>query len=96
MPATPTYDTVVTDLQIDPERIAARPCWSFEIAERVRKHRKKALRSTLRKKSTPPKQQSPAKKQTTAKKPTPQTRSKPRPATRSRPKREAAAKQAST
>lgn len=52
MPTTPTYDMVVEDLQIDPERIAARPSWSFEVAERVRKHRKKALRSARPKKRT--------------------------------------------
>lgn len=50
MSATPTYDTVVEELRIDPERIAARPPWSFEVAERVRKRRKKVLRSTAQKK----------------------------------------------
>lgn len=50
MSATPTYDTVVEELRIDPERIAARPAWSFEVAERVRKRRKKVLRSTAQKK----------------------------------------------
>lgn len=45
MSATPTYDAVVEDLRIDPTTIAARPPWSFEIAERVRKHHKKVLRS---------------------------------------------------
>jgi hypothetical protein len=45
MSATPTYDAVVEDLRIDPTRIAARPAWSFEIAERVRKHQKKVWRS---------------------------------------------------
>jgi len=50
MSATPTYDTVVEELRIDPERIAARPAWSFEVAERVRKRRKKVLRSAASKK----------------------------------------------
>lgn len=50
MQATPMYETVVEDLQIDPGRIAARPAWSFEIAERVRKHRRKVLRSSTPKK----------------------------------------------
>lgn len=48
MSATPVYDAVLRDLEIDPERIAARPPWSFELAERVRKHRKKELRSSRR------------------------------------------------
>jgi hypothetical protein len=50
MSATPTYDTVVEELRIDPERIAARPPWSFEVAERLRKRRKKVLRTAARKK----------------------------------------------
>ncbi|HEX6876793.1 MAG TPA: hypothetical protein VF165_14120 [Nocardioidaceae bacterium] len=49
MSATPVYDAVLRDLKIDPERIAARPRWSFELAERVRKHRRRELRSTRRK-----------------------------------------------
>lgn len=49
MSATPVYDAVLRDLKIDPERIAARPPWSFELAERVRKHRKKEVRSAARK-----------------------------------------------
>ena len=36
MSATPTYDNVVEELRIDPERIAARPAWSFQAAERRR------------------------------------------------------------
>ncbi len=38
MSATPTYDNVVEELRIDPERIAARPAWSFQAAERRRQH----------------------------------------------------------
>lgn len=49
MSATPTYDAVVEELKIDPELIAARPAWSFEIAERVRKHRKRMQRSAAAK-----------------------------------------------
>ncbi len=52
MPETPTYDTVMEDLQIDPEQIAARPAWSFKVAEKVRKHRQKARRSAAPKKRT--------------------------------------------
>jgi hypothetical protein len=43
-PTSPIYDTVVRDLRIDPEAIAARPEWSFKVAEKVRKHRQKEQR----------------------------------------------------
>lgn len=36
MSATPMYDNVVEELRIDPERIAARPAWSLQAAERRR------------------------------------------------------------
>ena len=42
MSATPTYDNVVEELRIDPERIAARPAWSVQAAERRRQHQETA------------------------------------------------------
>ncbi len=43
MSATPTYDNVVEELQIDPERIAARPAWSLQAAEGRREHRQEVV-----------------------------------------------------
>lgn len=37
----PMYETVVKQLQIDPEQIAARPRWSLKVAKKLRKHRQK-------------------------------------------------------
>ena len=39
--ASPMYETVVKQLQIDPEQIAARPRWSLKVAKKLRKHRQK-------------------------------------------------------
>jgi hypothetical protein len=39
------YDAVTEDLSIDPEKIAARPAWSLEVARKVRKHQRKTQRS---------------------------------------------------
>lgn len=41
MSATPTYDNVVDELRIDPERIAARPAWSFQAAQTRCRHQEK-------------------------------------------------------
>jgi hypothetical protein len=45
MSATPTYDNVVEELQIDPERIRARPAWSVQAAERRREAQQEVLRT---------------------------------------------------
>ena len=45
MSATPMYDAVLKDLEIDPERIAARPRWTLARAERALEHRKNLLGS---------------------------------------------------
>jgi hypothetical protein len=46
--ASPIYEAVVRDLRIDPEGIAARPEWSFEVAnENLRKHRQEGQRHVL-------------------------------------------------
>jgi hypothetical protein len=42
--ACPMYETVVRDLRINPERIAARPGWSLKVAKKIRKHRQKQQR----------------------------------------------------
>jgi hypothetical protein len=45
MSATPVYDAVLQDLAIDPARIAARPRWTLERAERALAHRNNLLGS---------------------------------------------------
>ena len=54
MPTTPMYDAVTEDLSIDPEKIAARPAWSLEVAKKVRKHQRKTQRSAAADKRSRP------------------------------------------
>lgn len=42
MSRTPTYDAVSSDLGIDPAKIAARPAWSLEQAQKRLEQREKA------------------------------------------------------
>ena len=54
MPPTPSYDALTEDLSIDPQKIAARPAWSLEVAKKVRKHQRKTQRSAAANKQTRP------------------------------------------